>query len=98
MSSVSEPFGLTALEAAHQGDALVITKQSGVSEILGNVFTYDFWDIDKLADILVGVSLSKPLLHTLQTNVMSEYNKISWDDVANKTVTVYNDLVKGTLE
>ncbi|MCL2085314.1 glycosyltransferase family 4 protein [Candidatus Saccharibacteria bacterium] len=94
MSSVSEPFGLTALEAAHQGDALVITKQSGVSEILSNVFVYDFWDTSKLADIMVGISLSKGLLHTLQSNIKTEYNKISWDDVANKTLSVYNDVVK----
>ena len=48
MSSVSEPFGLTALEAAHHGNALVITKQSGVGEVLSSIVRYDFWDEDKL--------------------------------------------------
>ncbi|MDR0887365.1 MAG: glycosyltransferase family 4 protein, partial [Candidatus Nomurabacteria bacterium] len=94
MSSISEPFGLTALEAAHQGDALIITKQSGVSEILNSVFTYDYWDINKLADILVGISLSNGLLHTLQSNIQHEYHKISWDDVANKTLQIYQTIAK----
>ena len=66
MSSVSEPFGLTALEAAHHGNALVITKQSGVGEVLQSIVRYDFWDEDKLAGALVNIAESPALTHTLQ--------------------------------
>lgn len=90
MSSVSEPFGLTALEAAHHGNALIITKQSGVGEVLGSIFRYDFWDIDKLADEIIGIATSPALLATLQDNVRREYAKISWDDVAQKCVNAYD--------
>ena len=49
MSSVNEPFGLTALEAAHFNNALIISKQSGVSEVLKNILRYDFWDTHKIS-------------------------------------------------
>lgn len=94
MSSVSEPFGLTALEAAHHGNALIITKQSGVGEILGSTFRYDFWDIDRLADEIIGIASSPALLSTLQENIQREYAKISWDDVANKCLAAYYQAIE----
>ena len=94
MSSVSEPFGLTALEAAHHGDALILTKQSGVSEIIWSAMKYDFWDERKLADEIVAVSTNDTLRTTLQQNVKNEYHKISWNQVAKKCLRVYNKIVK----
>jgi glycosyltransferase involved in cell wall biosynthesis len=94
MSSVSEPFGLTALEAAHHGNALVITKQSGVGEILHSIMRYNFWDEDKLADSLVGIAKSAALAETLKDGVRQEYMKISWDDVAKKCIKAYNKVSK----
>jgi glycosyltransferase involved in cell wall biosynthesis len=94
MSSVSEPFGLTALEAAHHGDALVLTKQSGVGEVIRNALKYDFWDEDRLADDLVGISKSPALLATLREAAGREYLKISWKDVAKKCIDVYNRVSK----
>ncbi|MBQ8985247.1 glycosyltransferase family 4 protein [Candidatus Saccharibacteria bacterium] len=90
MSSVSEPFGLTALEAAHHGDALILTNQSGVSEVIWSAMKYDFWDEDKLADEIVAISTSDALKTFLQKNVSHEYNKISWDKVARRCEKVYN--------
>jgi len=90
LSSVSEPFGLTALEAAHYGNALIITKQSGVGEVLNSVFKYDFWDIDLLADQLIGIATSSALRNSLQQNVQYEYSRISWHDVAAKCLKMYN--------
>src|SRR5690606_14430395 len=49
MSSVSEPFGLTALEAAHHSTALMISRQSGVGELLNNIYRFDFWDTTRMA-------------------------------------------------
>ena len=94
MSSISEPFGLTALEAAHHGDALILTKQSGVSEVIWSALTYDFWDEQKLADEILAVANNQALRESLQQNVMHEYNKISWDQVAKKCTKVYNKIVK----
>ena len=97
MSSVSEPFGLTALEAAHHDSALIISKQSGVGEVLSNIFRYDYWDIDHLADQLVGIALSPSLATTLRRNVKTEYAKISWLNVADKCISLYNRVREGTL-
>jgi len=89
MSSVSEPFGLTALEAAHHNNALIITKQSGVAEVLDSIFTYNFWDVDRLADQIVGIATSDALKQSLTSNVLNEYAKLSWNDVAAKCITMY---------
>jgi len=89
LSSVSEPFGLTALEAAHHGNALIISRQSGVGEVLHSSLKYDFWDTDKLADQMVGIALSPSLAHELRENVKHEYARISWHDVAAKCMGIY---------
>ena len=94
MSSVSEPFGLTALEAAHHGDALILTKQSGVSEIIWSAMTYDFWDREKLADEILAIVENPALKQSLQDNVREEYRKISWDKVAKKCLRIYNKTIK----
>lgn len=92
MSSISEPFGLTALEAAHHGDALILTKQSGVSEIIWSAITYDFWDQKKLANEILSIAENPALLKTLQENVHNEYHKISWNEVAKKCLRIYNNI------
>lgn len=94
MSSVSEPFGLTALEAAHHGNVLILTKQSGVAEVLRSVMEYDFWDEQKLADQMVAVAKSGALKGTLRDGILKEYRNISWGDVAQKCVKVYNEVKK----
>ena len=92
MSSVSEPFGLTALEAAHHNNALIITRQSGVGEVLHSIFRYDFWDTDKLADQLVGIATSDALKTSLADNVKHEYIRLSWHDVASRCMDLYHRL------
>lgn len=94
MSSISEPFGLTALEAAHHGDALILTKQSGVSEIIWSALKYDYWDEKKLADEILAVAENPALKKSLTENVLQEYRKISWDKVAKKCLKIYNNIVK----
>lgn len=89
MSSVSEPFGLTALEAAHHDSALIISRQSGVGEVLHSIFRYDFWDVDRLADQIVGIATSPALSHELKSNVKQEYSRISWHDVARDCLRIY---------
>jgi glycogen(starch) synthase len=89
MSSVSEPFGLTALEAAHHDCALLISKQSGVGEVLKSILRFDFWDTDRLANQLVGIALSPALESSLKIGVKEEYSKLSWKDVAVKCIDLY---------
>ncbi len=89
MSSVSEPFGLTALEAAHHGAALILSKQSGVGEVLNSSLKYDFWDTDTLADQMLGIALSPALATELRNNVRNEYARLSWDDIAKNCMGIY---------
>lgn len=95
MSSVSEPFGLTALEAAHHDNALIISKQSGVGEVLRGIMRYDFWDTDRLADQMIGIATSPALASSLRLAARSEYLKISWRDVAQKCIASYTKLIEG---
>lgn len=94
MSSISEPFGLTALEAAHHGDVLILTKQSGVSEVIWSALKYDFWDEKKLADEILAVAENPALRDSLRENVKNEYLRISWNQVAKKCLRVYNKMIK----
>ena len=89
MSSVSEPFGLTALEAAHHDTALLISRQSGVGEVLNNIMRFDYWDVNKLADEIVNIAESPALQKSLKKNVKSEYARISWQDAARKCLKLY---------
>ena len=89
LSSISEPFGLTALEAAHHGTAIIATHTTGASEVLQSIFKYDFWDVDRLADQLVGIATSDALQKSLKENVLNEYARISWHDVAAKCMKLY---------
>jgi glycogen(starch) synthase len=89
LSSISEPFGLTALEAAHHDNALIVTNQSGVGEVLQSIFRYDFWDVERLADQLVGIATSPALKDSLRKNVLNEYARLSWHDVARKCIGQY---------
>ena len=94
MSSISEPFGLTALEAAHHGDALILTKQSGVSEIIWSAMKYDFWDEEKLANEILAIANNPALKSSLTTNIKKEYHQISWSQVAKKCLKIYNKNTK----
>ena len=94
MSSVSEPFGLTALEAAHHDTALLISNQSGVGEILEHILKFDYWDVDKLAGDIVKVAQSPELQASLKENVKKEYANISWGDAARQCLTLYETAKK----
>jgi glycogen synthase len=95
MSSVSEPFGITALEAAHYDSALIITKQSGVGEVLKSILRYDFWDTEKLADQLVAIATSPALSRQLKSDIKNEYARLSWHDVARTCLHLYKRMKIG---
>lgn len=89
MSSVSEPFGLTALEAAGYGNAIILSKQSGVGEVLRNVLRYDFWDTTLLADQMVAVATHPSLQYELTHQVRKEFDNLSWRNVSQKCKSIY---------
>ena len=94
MPSVSEPFGLTPLEALIKGDTpVIISKQSGVSEVLKHALTVDFWDIDEMANKIIAVLGNGALSKELSTNGRKEAFGITWHKAASKVVEIYNDIV-----
>ncbi|HEY5442384.1 MAG TPA: glycosyltransferase family 4 protein [Candidatus Saccharimonadales bacterium] len=90
LPSVSEPFGLTPLEAVGYGTPALISKQSGVSEVLNNCLKVDYWDIDEMANCITAVMRSPALQHELWQNAYSEYTRLSWDDAGTKISRLYN--------
>lgn len=97
MPSVSEPFGITPLEALRNGTPVLISNQSGVSEVLTNALKVDFWDIDEMADKMVA-SLKYGTLHkSLQDNGKAEVMTFSWDNAADKCISAYNDVKSGAV-
>ncbi len=92
MSSISEPFGITALEAAAHSTPTIITRQSGVAEVLTHSLKYDYWDVDKLADMMVNVASSKGLSQTLADNALRQLNDISWDRMAERCLSIYQNV------
>ncbi len=93
MSSISEPFGLTALEAAHHGDILILTRQSGVSEIVCSALKYNYWDIKKLAAEILAVSSNPALKESLQKNLKKEHCNYTWTNLAKKCLKIYSQIV-----
>lgn len=92
MSSVSEPFGLTALEAAHHDCSLIISRQSGVGEVLNSIFRFDFWDTKLLADQILGLATSPALIKQMKSNIKQEYAKLSWYDVGEICINIYKKI------
>lgn len=97
MPSVSEPFGLTALEAVAFGTPALISKQSGVSEVLHNALKVDFWDITGMADKMVALVQNDALRDELHANALQEYQRHSWDEAAAKLLQLYDYHTVGAL-
>lgn len=97
MSSVSEPYGLTALEAAGTGTAVLLTKQSGVSEVLRSTLQFDFWDTAKLADYIVNVAEQPKMRELLGRNARHEVRHISWRDAADQLKHLYCRMAEATV-
>lgn len=93
MSSVSEPFGIAPLEAMVSDVPVIISKQSGVSEVLQNALKVDFWDVKDLADKISAVLTNKALSDSLVKNCQEDLKKIKWEYAADKLNGVYKELV-----
>ena len=92
MPSVSEPFGLVPLEALNNDVPVIISKQSGVSEVLKHALKVDFGDVDEIANKIVAVLKYPPLEMTLRNYGNFEVRKLRWKDSAAKCARIYECL------
>jgi glycosyltransferase involved in cell wall biosynthesis len=93
MPSVSEPFGLTALEAARAGVSCVITKQSGAAEVLFSALKADFWDTDKFAMQIIELLKDDTKRLNISIEQKKEISRVSWNTSAEKIVSEYYKLL-----
>ena len=94
MPSVSEPFGLTALEALRQGTPVILSRSAGVSEVVRHALRVRFGDVDDLASKILAVLLYPPLKATLSSRGREEVQRLSWREAAWRCTGVYRELVR----
>ena len=92
MPSVSEPFGISPLEAMRSGVPSIISKQSGVAEVLKHSIKVDYWDVDALADAIYGLLSYPALAKVVGESGFEEVNNLKWENAAIKIKKVYEDL------
>jgi len=93
MPSTSEPFGITALEAMSSGLPIIISKTSGVAEIVKTAIKVDFWDINAMAEKMLAVLKYQPLSRAMSHLACEEASKYSWERTADDTIKVYNEAI-----
>ena len=93
MPSVSEPFGISPLEAMEMGVPSIISKQSGCAEILDNVIKTDYWDIDAMADAMHSIVTNPALHNTLRDRGIEEIHGITWEKAGKKVIDIYKSVI-----
>ncbi len=94
MPSLSEPFGLVALEAIAHGVPVILSKQSGVSEVVHHGFKVDFWDTDKMSDCILTVLREEPLARQLRSEAPRLLRTLTWKNQAHAIQSVYRSLLQ----
>lgn len=92
MPSVSEPFGITALEAISFDTPVLVSKQSGVAEVIQHALKVDFWDTERMADLIINALTHKELRQELVERAKHELAQLHWGVAASKTIEVYRDV------
>ena len=92
MPSVSEQFGIAPLEALNHDVPVLISKQSGVAEVLTHVLKVDFWDVTEMANKIIAVLKYPPLQLTLREHGNFEVRRLRWSGAAQKCLKVYNEI------
>jgi len=95
MPSVSEPFGIAPLEAMSYDRPVIVSKQSGVSEVLRNALKVDFWDVDKIASQIVALLELPELRRVIIERAREEIRHIHWDAAAETLVPIYESALRG---
>jgi len=94
MPSVSEPFGISPLEAMQVGTPTIISKQSGCAEILTHAIKTDYWDIDAMADAIYSIVKNPAMHQSLRELGRDEVNNIKWYDAGLKVRAIYESVMK----
>lgn len=94
MPSVSEPFGISPLEAMRSGVPSVISRQSGAAEVLKYAFKVDFWDVDAMADEIYALLQYPALADFASKYGYDEVNTLKWNNAAAKIKSVYESVIK----
>jgi glycosyltransferase involved in cell wall biosynthesis len=92
MPSVSEPFGITPLEAIQAGVPVIVSNQSGVAEVMQHALKVNFWDVEALADSICSVLKYKSLSSMLKKRGEKEVKDLSWEKAAIKLKSLYEEL------
>lgn len=93
MPSVSEPFGISPLEAMRSNVPVIISKQSGVSEVLKNAIKIDFWDINAMADAIYALLNYNSLPEMFKNQGKTEVVNIKWDNTGKKVKELYDSVL-----
>lgn len=93
MPSVSEPFGISPLEAMQMGVPSIISKQSGCAEILNNVIKVDYWDTNAIADAIYSIITYPAMYNELREHGLAEVNEIRWKKAGAKVIDIYRRLM-----
>ncbi|HVW66881.1 MAG TPA: glycosyltransferase family 4 protein [Candidatus Peribacteraceae bacterium] len=93
MPSISEPFGLVALEAIGNGVPVILSKQSGAAEVVEHAFHVDFWDTERFADCILTVLREQPLAEQLIAEAPRVLSKLNWQNQSGAVVSLYQDLI-----
>lgn len=93
MPSVSEPFGISPLEAMRSNVPVIISKQSGVAEVLDYAVKVDYWDVDAMADAMYALITYPALSSMFAKKGFEEVTSLKWNDAAAKIKRVYEDAV-----
>ena len=93
MPSVSEPFGISPLEAMQMGVPSIISKQSGCAEILENVIKIDYWDINAMADSIYAIIKYPALYNHLRDRGLAEIDTIQWKKAGAKVIDIYHKVI-----
>jgi len=98
LPSVSEPFGISPLEAMAFGITSIISKQSGVAEVVNHAFKIDYWDVDLMADTINHLIENPQICKKMGIDGMKEVNRIHWNEAAEKIRMIYSQVLSEFLK
>lgn len=93
MPSVSEPFGISPLEAMRSNVPVIISRQSGVAEVLNHALKVDYWDVNAMADAIYGLLHYPALPSMFRSHGKAEVELIKWDQAGTKVKNIYQQVV-----
>jgi glycogen synthase len=94
MPSLSEPFGLVALEAIAHGTPVIVSRQSGVAEVLDHAFKVDAWDAGLMSDCILTILREQPLADQLKAEAPRVLQRLTWQNQAGLVQSIYHNAIR----